>query len=494
MAYQNLSPKPYLSNNGVNYLLQYDPNNGAVQVIQENAPAGTQPIYKDGNWTSFANDTTIVNQEKISIHNNIQRSVQNAHKAGGGNAKGLRLPLWAASAQQGSLPGSTNVEIPNSANGNSSSGGGITGAFGSVLDPNETLKNISVANENLYGPANERSLFKRDDLRYPTDLKIKEQDVLVISQHRYSPPLGQDFLSSNFNDIIQGGFLRRTDVLEETLGTVYFPMPTSIVESKDAGWGPDNMNNLAGALTNLALNNTEALGVAGGVGGILGKIAQSKLGVGGVLSGARAGVQAGAYGALAAGMMQQGTQDAQALFGTSMVSNLIGLTGYEVPTETILSRGAGIVPNENLELLFTGPSLRTFTISYRLTARSRDEAKIIRLIIRFFKQGMSPKKRRGAAGARSFFLGTPNVFRLKFITTGGSEIEGVSKFKTCALTSFQTDYTPDGFWSAYENGQPVSTRISINFAELEPIYDTDYQSDVFPETGLSPVTDSQVGY
>jgi hypothetical protein len=494
VAYQNLSPKPYLSNNGVNYLLQYDPNNGGVQVIQENAPAGTQPIYKDGNWTSFANNTTIVNQEKIAIHNNIQRSVQNAHKAGGGNAKGLRLPLWAASAQQGNLPGSTNVSIPNAANGNSSSGGGITGAFGAILNPNETLKNISVSNENLYGPANERILFKRNDLKYPLDLKFQEQDVLVISQHRYSPPLGQDFLNPNFNEIIQGGFLRRTDVLEESIGTVYFPMPSSIVEAKDAGWGPDNMNNLAGALTNVAMNNTEAGLAAGALGGVLGGIAQKKFGVGNPLSGAKAGIQGAAYTTLAAGVMQQGAQDAQALFGTSLISNIIGMTGYEVPTETILSRGAGIVPNENLELLFTGPSLRTFSISYRLTARSKKEAEIIRLIIRFFKQGMSPKKRRGAAGARSFFLGTPNVFRLKFTTNGGSEIQGVSKFKTCALTSFQTDYTPDGFWSAYESGQPVSTRISMNFAELEPIYDTDYQSDVFPETGLSSVQDSEIGY
>jgi len=494
VTYQNLSPKPYLTKNGVNYLLQYDSSNGAARLIQENAPARTRPIYEDGNWTSAATGEIVNLSEKISIHNNIQKSVQNAHKAGGGNAKGLKLGLWAASSQQGNVPGATNIELPNSSNGNSTSGGGISGFFGSILNADETLKNISVSNENLYGPSNERTLFKGKDLRYPEDLKVNEQDILVISQHRYSPPLGQDFLSSDFADIIKGGFLRRTDFLKEELGTVFFPMPNSLVEGKDAGWGSDNMTNLAGALTNVALKNTEALGIAGGFGGLLGGIAQKKFGVGNPLAGAKAGVQAAAYGILASGVMQQGAQDAQALFGTSLISNIIGLTGYEVPTETILSRGAGIVPNENLELLFTGPQLRSFSLTYRLTARSKKEAEKIRLIIRFFKQGMSPKKRKGAAGARSYFLGTPNVFRLKFLTVGMSEIEGVSKFKTCALTSFQTDYTPDGFWSAYTQGQPVSTRITMNFAELEPIYDTDYQENVFEDTGLSPVKDTEIGY
>lgn len=494
MAYQNLSPRPYLTSNGVNYLLQYDSSNGAVQLIQENAPAGTKPIYQDGNWTSSASSAGITSAQRTPVHNNIQRSVQTAHKSGGGNAKGLKLPLWAASQQQGNVPGATNIQLPNASDPNAASGGGIGGAFGAILNADETLKNISVANENLYGPSNERTLFKNKDMRYPEDLKVNEQDILVISQHRYLPPLGQDFLSSNFADIVKGGFLRRTDFIEEPIGSVFFPMPTSIAEAKESGWGPEGMNNLAGAMTNIGLTKTGEMLGSGLAGTLAGIFAQKKFGVGGPLSGAAAGAATYMYGQLGSALMQQGAGDAQALFGTGLISNAIGRIGYEIPTETILSRGAGIVPNENLELLFTGPKLRAFNLSYRLTARSKKEAEIIRLIIRFFKQGMSPKKRRGAAGARSYFLGTPNVFRLKFKTTGGSEIEGISKFKTCALTSFQTDYTPDGFWTAYEGGQPVSTRITMNFAELEPIYDTDYQSDVFPETGLSEITDSQIGY
>ena len=119
----------------------------------------------------------------------------------------------------------------------------------------------------------------------------------------------------------------------------------------------------------------------------------------------------------------------------------------------------------------------------------------IRRIIRFFKQTMAPRKRSGTAGNASVFLSTPNVYTIKFLTAGGAEIEGVSKFKTCALTNFQTDYTPDGQWVAYDQGQPVSTRITLAFTELEPNYDTDYQTDInSSRSDLRSISDTSVGY
>ena len=37
------------------------------------------------------------------------------------------------------------------------------------------------------------------------------------------------------------------------------------------------------------------------------------------------------------------------------------------------------------------------------------------------------------------------------------------------------NYTPEGAFASYEKGQPVSILLSLNFQELEPIYDTDYK-------------------
>jgi hypothetical protein len=165
------------------------------------------------------------------------------------------------------------------------------------------------------------------------------------------------------------------------------------------------------------------------------------------------------------------------------------MTGFSVSPESILARGFGVVPNSNLELLFNAPTLREFTFQYKMSPRSEGEATVINKIIRFFKQGMAAKKQDarsgvagyGSAGAASYFLGTPNVFQLQYKTSNGNTIKGVNRIKTCALVGFSMNYTADGTWAAYDNGQPVSVIMNMSFKELEPIYDTDYQENITPE-------------
>ena len=81
----------------------------------------------------------------------------------------------------------------------------------------------------------------------------------------------------------------------------------------------------------------------------------------------------------------------------------------------------------------------------------------------------------GAAVGRSYFLGTPNVFRLQYRTNEDEAVKGVNRIKTCALTGTSVNYTPEGAFASYDGGQPVSVLLSLNFQELEPIYDTDYK-------------------
>ena len=189
-----------------------------------------------------------------------------------------------------------------------------------------------------------------------------------------------------------------------------------------------------------------------------------------------------------------------------ITSGIMKGAGMEISPETILARGYGVVPNSNLELLFNGPTLRGFTFGYRMTPRSEKEAKNVRRIIRFFKQGMAARKMTGQAGQGSAFLKSPNVFKLRYKSVGGASIPGVNKFKICALTQCGVDYTPESQWTAYEDpsspGQPVSVIMSLQFNELEPVYESDYQpsiSNIFDRkdgngTDLDSITDNDVGY
>ena len=65
------------------------------------------------------------------------------------------------------------------------------------------------------------------------------------------------------------------------------------------------------------------------------------------------------------------------------------------------------------------------------------------------------------------------------------------------------NYTPEGAFASYEKGQPVSVLLSLNFQELEPIYDTDYKyegGDKDERTGDASegyrwaIRDEEVGY
>ena len=123
-------------------------------------------------------------------------------------------------------------------------------------------------------------------------------------------------------------------------------------------------------------------------------------------------------------------------------------------------------------------SIFLFSFVYKMSPRSKPEAKIVNQILRFFKQGMAAKKLNstgGAAEGRAYFLGTPNVFRLQYRTSDNEAIKGINRIKTCALTGTSVNYTPEGAFASYEKGQPVSILLSLNFQELEPIYDTDYK-------------------
>tara|TARA_B100000902_G_scaffold97453_1_gene100024 strand:- start:338 stop:1114 length:777 start_codon:yes stop_codon:yes gene_type:complete len=170
------------------------------------------------------------------------------------------------------------------------------------------------------------------------------------------------------------------------------------------------------------------------------------------------------------------------------MSQLLADGGFDISSDQILSRTGGVIANSNTELLFAGVGLRNFQFQWLLTPRDENEAHICRMMIRAFKEWSAPRKLvkltgdgqtggTGAAGGPSYFLGTPNVFRLRYLTDGNKPIMGANMFKTCALTSVDVSYTPEGQWMAYAHGQPTSYSLTLQFNELEPIYNTDYQRD-----------------
>ena len=163
-------------------------------------------------------------------------------------------------------------------------------------------------------------------------------------------------------------------------------------------------------------------------------------------------------------------------FNQRLAAEAISLFGPQVDVNQLFQRANGEIINPHMELLFGGPTLRNFRFSFRLAPRNEREAEQVRLIIRAFKRNMAPKATGGTIGSGSFFLKTPNVFKLRY-RSGRKNHPFLNKFKQCFMTDMQTTYTGEGVYSTYEDGTPVSMTLDVAFKEIQPIYDIDYDND-----------------
>ena len=128
--------------------------------------------------------------------------------------------------------------------------------------------------------------------------------------------------------------------------------------------------------------------------------------------------------------------------------------------------GLGVILNPNLELVYKGPSLRTFSYTFRMTPREPAEAKAIRNIINFFKSNMVPR-------ASEMFFKRPYYFDIIY---GGTGAKSLNKIKErCALQDCSVNYTPDASYTTYQDGSMTSFQVTLQFSETAPLTDKDYE-------------------
>ena len=272
------------------------------------------------------------------------------------------------------------------------------------------------------------------DLRYPENMN-KNQDCIQFKIIEYIPSkLGL----SGSEDIK----LRTTFGTRSPLSTITLPMPSGGISDRNSvNWQGSELNVAQDALANVAMNA--------------------------ILGGATAGVDAAKKELTKA---TAGNKDLLAAIIAAKASE------QAVVTNGLLSRAFGVELNPNLELLFNGPQLREFSFSFKMTPRSKDEAKIVRSIIRTFKQAMSVKRSESV-----LLLKSPHTFRISYLTST-KDHPYLNRFKECALTNCSVNYTPDGSYMSYDDSSPdgrsmTAYELSLSFSELEPIFDDDYDKD-----------------
>lgn len=291
--------------------------------------------------------------------------------------------------------------------------------------------------------------------RYPYTLITKSTDYLQIDVVDYKPigNIGKTIVNTPGSRRNQGKNKKKT---------IFLPIPSNISDSNAARYGSSELNSIAGA-------------AIGGIQDIMESGAKfengTEAGGGAVLS---AVGNSGKDVANKAG----GLSGTQGFITRQLAASAAGILGANITPDQLLARTQGEILNPNMELLFNGPTLRSFRFSFKITPRNETEAGEIKKIIRCFKQSMAPKVGSGiaevnAAGASDTFLRTPNVFELTY-KQGGDEHEFLNKFKQCFLESVNVNYTADGTYATYNDGTPVSMIMDLSFKEIEPVYDVDY--------------------
>ena len=301
------------------------------------------------------------------------------------------------------------------------------------FDPAETSDIFATLTENK--DPNGRSTLNVGGsiLRYPLNEDKKSYDYLKVCAYEYKPRGKQ--LTGDYD--IEGLVKKKGN------HTVYLPMdPTGLQEGNGVNWGKGEVNPFDAAGFNIASGAITGLGEA--------KTGQQALDA--VKNAMSTAVDEGTN--LLSGFE---TSDIAAFFAGQAVGN-----------STLFTRATGKVLNQNLELLFSGPGLRTFSYNFRFTPREEREARMVRSIIKMFKKAMAPR-----LSDKKLFLESPHVFKLKYYYKNGQEHPFLNKIKTCALTNFNIQYAPDGSYMTYDDGSMTSYTVNMSFGELNPIYEKD---------------------
>ena len=253
---------------------------------------------------------------------------------------------------------------------------------------------------------------------------------------------------------------KRMEVNKRTVGHITLPIPDGVTDQNKVNFGGGTMNPLQVGGAELALDFLlRGMGEAGETAGDLFKQTAT----------------------------DKNVQQAIAALLTS--------SGLGIDNNELLARTQGNIVNNNLELLFQGPTLRPFTFQFNFSPRDPGEARQVQKIIRAFKQSSSVQKTTGG-----IFLAAPNTYKLEFKNGKTNKAHAfLPKIKECALLGVNMNYMPENSYMTYSDSSMVAYNMQLAFQELEPIFNDDYDENDREQTGMismpgNPNTGGNIGF
>jgi len=287
--------------------------------------------------------------------------------------------------------------------------------------------------------------------RYPEESPITaDSDYVIFEFYEYTPPFKTKEESSDF--AVPG--YEQYNALEYTkdnkLNSILLYMPEDISTGYKSNWTGKNFSNIGAGFLRSAASQS-AVDLAKKIGETVNESATRFFDIA----------------------------------GAQILSGALGkITGESVGLDDIFGSTRGVILNPNTELLFTGLDLRNFSLNYKLVPRSAKEATTIENIITTFKMCSLPTMDGGTEkfklvpdqeGFDAGFIKVPDLVKVSFMN-GGKIHPSLPRFKMCALTQVDVNYTPDGTYATTRDGRMVAYNLSLNFQETKLVYREDVKN------------------
>jgi len=285
-------------------------------------------------------------------------------------------------------------------------------------------------------------------LKYPGDIAEGNGDYVSFTFFKYAPPYkggagGGATPAAGYVNTYNGAFENGEGLEPSDLSSIIMYMPEDLSTSYAQKWGGREFGPLAGL----------GLSLSGGV---------MNAGNGGAATAAAADFGNRLSGTIGGVMPYMGA----GLVAAAM-NNIPGMGG-SVTANDILASTRGEILNPNTEVLYQGPELRSFSLNFKMLARSSAEADIIKNICNTFKKASLPFGKDKAQN----LIGVPNIVKVKFMHKTNDH-PYLTQFKCCGIGNVEINYTPDGAYATYTTGAPVAVTLGLQFKELKLVYTED---------------------
>jgi len=291
-------------------------------------------------------------------------------------------------------------------------------------------------------------------LRYPSERAITpDSDYVVFEFFAYEPPFGVAAGSSGGSAVTTSGVAGYINYQgnrgDKTFDPIILYMPEDIQTQFSARWGGMGTGAMGSGIANL-------MGSAGGAD--LSELANK------ITTGLNT----------IPGMLKTATFKAAVdLINTGL--------GSSITENQLLGGVTGTVINPNVEMMFEAPDLRNFSLTFKMSPHSQNEAIQIRKICRRFRKAMLP-----AFGGKAIFgavevpnlLTIPSLCQVTFMK-GDSPHPTLPHYKQCAIVNVDVNYTPDGSYATFgdADASPVATTLQVSFKETKVIFSDEINED-----------------